>query len=135
MNRDKDTATLRRMIKQAEAQAGMFKTLSANQVRALGGELLKRVGGMERKMARFPLQDRRNKVIAHLQAHVDGKLNPARTQPIPYDDLRGLYREAINITNDLAKAYKGEKAILISFHAAKLCKEELKALRQVLLGR
>ncbi len=130
LDQRKNTATLARMLKEAESRAGMFSTLSAGQVRRLCQELLTRVKKMDRKAA--PVQERRNKVIAHLEVALDGKPNADRNERIPYDVLRDVYTEAIEMTNELAKAYKGDKAILISFDAANRCKAEFGRLYNIL---
>jgi hypothetical protein len=126
----KDTATLWNMLEQAKAQAGAFSKLSPSQVRQSCAEWEKKVRQMESKCDL--LKERRNKVIAHLELRPDGKVIPARTQRIPYDDLLGFYRQAIGITNELAECYKGDGAMLISFATAELSKAELRRLCEIL---
>jgi YesN/AraC family two-component response regulator len=130
LDRQKGTATLWRMLEQAEAQAGAFCELSPSQVRQSCAEWEERVRQMESRCGL--LKERRNKVIAHLELRPDGKVIRARTQRIPYEDLLGFYKQAIGITNELAKCYKGDKAMLISLHTAELCKEELRRVCQIL---
>jgi hypothetical protein len=129
-DRHRDTATLWRMLEQAEAQAGAFSELSPSQVRQSCAEWEKKVRQMEGKCGL--LKERRNKVIAHVELRPDGKVSRPRTQRIPHEDLLGFYKQAIAITNELAKCYKGDRAMLISLDTAELCKAELRRLCQIL---
>jgi hypothetical protein len=129
-DRHKDTATLWSMLEQAKAQAGAFSELSPSQVRQSCAEWEKKVRQMESRCGL--LKERRNEVIAHLELRPDGKVSRARTQRIPHEELLGFYKQAIGITDELAKCYKGDRAMLISFHTAELCKAELRRLCQIL---
>jgi hypothetical protein len=130
LDRHKGTATLWKMLEQAEAQAGAFSELSPSQVRQSCAEWEKKVRQMESRCGL--LKERRNEVIAHLEARPDGKVSRVRTQRIPYEDLLGFYKQAIGITNELAKSYRGDRAMLISFDTAELCEAELRRLCQIL---
>jgi hypothetical protein len=105
-DRRKDAATLRLLIKYADARAGQFKGASAAEVRKLLKNLCEELTDMRQKVT--PLLRFRDEALAHLsEQSVFDRAEASKNWQMPRDQLDELFRRAALFINSISSAYGG----------------------------
>jgi len=101
----KDTVNLHALLDCADKTPGLFTTCAPCEVRQLVEKQRRIMAELTPRLG--PIMDRRNKVLAHL----DAASSPSDWK-VGLGDLSSLYERGRDVLNTVSTAYKGEGAML-----------------------